>query len=199
MAYEIENESDDDLDLSWIQEEQSLLAEPTTQSVKKVMSEIAFHCIYIGPNQEIVAHNRGLCPLDIHENHSTLSNARLLKYIKGNQCYDGIPYKFGDVILYHINIDFEHIQAFVSCGSAGTFTPISMFEDVVIQPSLILFHQINEIYMLYQSKSVSSIDVASILKTELTKKNTHTKKVRIAEEKAVTVAKKKHKHTRKKS
>ena len=142
MAYEIENESDDDLDLSWIQEEQSLLAEPTTQSVKKVMSEIAFHCIYIGPNQEIVAHNRGLCPLDIHENHSTLSNARLLKYIKGNQCYDGIPYKFGDVILYHINIDFEHIQAFVSCGSAGTFTPISMFEDVVIQPSLILFQSL---------------------------------------------------------
>jgi ABC-type uncharacterized transport system substrate-binding protein len=74
-----------------------------------------------------------------------------------------------------------------------------MFEDVVIEPSLAIFHEINEIYMFYQDKSVASIDLVSILKTELTKKNIHTKKVRIVEEtKPAVLQKKKHKHTRKK-
>jgi len=190
---------DDDLDLSWIQEEQSLLEGPTTQSTKTLMSEIAFRYIYIGPNQEIVAHNRTICPLEMCDTYSTLSNARLLKYIKQFQHYHGTRYKLGEVLLYHVNIDFENIQAFVSFGTAGAFSPISMFEDVVIEPSLAIFHEINEIYMFYQDKSVASIDLVSILKTELTKKNIHTKKVRIAEEaKPAVPQKKKHKHTRKK-
>lgn len=190
---------DDDLDLSWIQEEQSLLEGPNTQSTKTVMSEIAFRYIYIGANQEILSQNRTICPLEMHDTYSTLSNARLLKYIKDFQRFNGIRYKLGDVLLYHINIDFEHIQAFVSCGTVGSFLPISMFEDVVIEPSLAIFHEINEIYMFYQEKSVASIDLVSILKTELTKKNIHTKKVRIAEEtKPEVPQKKKHKHTRKK-
>ena len=190
---------DDDLDLSWIQEEQSLLEGPTTQSTKTVMSEIAFRSIYIGANQEILSQNRTVFPLEMHDTYSTLSNARLLKYIKDFQRFNGIRYKLGDILLYHVNIDFEHIQAFVSCGTVGSFNPISMFEVLVIEPSLSIFHEINEIYMFYQDKSVATIDLVSILKTELTKKNIHTKKVRITEQtKPAVPQKKKHKHTRKK-
>lgn len=189
----------DDLDLSWIQAEQSLLEGPTTQSTKTIMSEIAFRCIYIGPNQEIISQNRTICPLEMHDTHSTLSNARLLKYIKDFNHFNGIRYKLGDLLLYHVNIDFEHIQAFVSCGTVGSFLPISMFEDAIIEPSLAIFHEINEIYMFYQDKSATSIDIVSILKTELTKKHIHTKKVRISEQTHPALPhKNKHKHTRKK-
>ena len=72
----------DDLDLSWIEEEQSLLEGPTTQSRKTIMSEINFHCIYIGLHQEIVSHVRNRCSLEMRDTHSILSNSRLLKYIK---------------------------------------------------------------------------------------------------------------------
>jgi hypothetical protein len=186
----------DDLDLSWIEEEQSLLEGPTTQSRKTIMSEINFHCIYIGLHQEIVSHVRNRCSLEMRDTHSILTNARLLKYIKEFQRVDGIKYKLGDMLLYHVNIDFENIQAFVSCGSVGQFQPISLFEDVVVEPSLSIFHEINEIYMFYQEKSLVSVDLVSILKNELTQKSAHTKRVRISN--PDTPVKKRNKGTRKK-
>lgn len=182
---------DDDLDLSWIQEEQSLLEGPT-QSKKTNMSEIAIHCIYIGSNQDVVSHSRTICSLEMHNTHSKLSNACLLKYIKQFQVANGVTYKIGEMMLYHVNVDFENIQAFLSCGSTGTFHPISMFEDVNVEPSLAIFHEVNEIYFMYQENLVS------ILKTELTQKSNHTKKVRIVET-PVPCQKKRSKHTRKKS
>ena len=185
----------DDLDLSWIEEEQSLLEGPT-QSRKIVMPEITFHCIYIGPHQEIVSHVRNRCSLEMRDTHSILTNARLLKYIKDFQRVDGIKYKLGDMLLYHVNIEFENIQAFVSCGSVGQFQPISLFEDVVVEPSLAIFHEINEIYMFYQEKSLVSVDLVSILKNELTHKSSHTKRVRISD--MDTPVKKRNKGTRKK-
>jgi hypothetical protein len=192
----------DDLDLSWIQEEQSMLEGVTSQSTKTNMSKIGFRCIYVGANQHIIAHNRMVCSLEICDTHSILSNARLLKYIKHFQHLNGTRYTLGDMLLYHVNIDFEHIQAFASCETVASFRPISMFEDVVIHPSLPIFHEINEIYMFYQEKSIASIDLVSILKTELTQKSIHTKKVRIAELSKDTtspsVSRKKPKHTRKK-
>ena len=185
----------DDLDLSWIEEEQSLLEGPT-QSRKIVMPEITFHCIYIGPHQEIVSHVRNRCSLEMRDTHSILTNARLLKYIKDFQRVDGIKYKLGDMLLYHVNIEFENIQAFVSCGSVGQFQPISLFEDVVVEPSLAIFHEINEIYMFYQEKSLVSVDLVSILKNELTHKSSHTKRVRSSD--MDTPVKKRNKGTRKK-
>ena len=188
---------DDDLDLSWIQEEQTLLEGPT-QSKKINMSEIALHCIYVGSNQDIVSHSLTKCSLEIRDTHSTLPNECLLKYIKQFQVANGITYKIGEMMLYHVNVDFENLQVFLSCGSIGTFHPISMFEDVKIEPSLAIFHEVNEIYFIYQEKSVGSVNLVSILKNELTQKSNHTKKVRIIET-PIPCQKKRGKHTRKKS
>lgn len=189
---------DDDLDLSWIQEEQDLLEGPT-QSKKHVMSNIAFRCIYIDSNQEIVSNTRSVCSLEVCDTHSVLSNARLLKYIKDFQRLNGITYKLGEIFMYHINIDFENVQAFISCDSVGSFSTISMFEDLIIEPSLSIFHEINEIYMFYREKSVLSMDMTSIMKTELTKKSVNTKKVRIVDNSNnLIISRKRSKQTRKK-
>jgi hypothetical protein len=189
---------DDDLDLSWIREEQDLLEGPA-QSKKRVMSDITFHCIYIDSNQEIVSNKRSICSLEVCDTHSILSNSRLLKYIKDFQRLNGITYKLGEIFMYHINIDFENVQAFLSYDSAGSFSTISMFEDLIIEPSLSIFHEINEIYMVYQEKSVVSIDLVSIMKTELNKKSANTKKVRIADHSTnLIISRKRSKHTRKK-
>jgi capsule polysaccharide export protein KpsE/RkpR len=71
-----------------------------------------------------------------------------------------------------------------------------LFEDVVVEPSLAIFHEINEIYMFYQEKSLVSVDLVSILKNELTQKSAHTKRVRISN--PDTPVKKRNKGTRKK-
>ena len=156
-----------DLDLSWIEDEESLLR--GSQYKKIPMSEIRIQCIYVGSTQEVVYRTKHTYSLHVLENHAEISNAYLLKIIQNHQFHEGKKYKLGDMMLYNVNIEPENLQAFSQGLILTGFSTISMFEPLVIESSLPCFHKMNEIFIVYRETLFSKFDTPpSIVKTSAT-------------------------------
>lgn len=106
----------------------------------------------------------------------------------GMTSQDNIPrgkYKLFDSLLYTIDLDPTDIQKYVNGDSnnIGCLKSISMENDIIIRPSLFIFHSLHSILVLLQETAEPTIK--SIIKN--TKQNQcgdehkHTKKVRMIE------------------
>jgi len=170
---------EEDLDLSWIEDEESLLR--GSQYKKTPMSEICIRFIYVGSTQEIAFRSKHTFPLNVLENRSEISNACLLRIIKSHQTVEGKKYKLGDMMLYNVNIEPENLQAFSQGLISTGFSTVSMFESVIIEPSLPCFHTMNEIYIVYRETLMSNVDTPSRSIVKRGAGATTAKRVRIVE------------------
>lgn len=161
---------DIDLDLSWIKEEESLLKNVQTQHTQSLMSSIAVRVIYTNLHREIIDCKKHVFLLRMEETRSVLDQAVLLQHIQSFKC-DG-KYKLDDMFLYNVDVDFEHLQSF----SRSELKRLRAVEDVLISPSLPIFHQLNEVMFFFSEVPPSILKKPG---SALTAK----KKVRISEEK----------------
>ena len=104
----------------------------------------------------------------------------------GMPSQDNIPhekYKLFDSLLYTIDLDPKDIQKYVNGDSnnIGKLKSISMENDIIIRPSLFIFHSLHSILVLLQETTEPVMK--SIIKNagQLSDKHKHTKKVRIIE------------------
>lgn len=171
--------TDEDLDFSWIQEEMQLLKMQDFYPCEH-MKQICAHCVYVDKQNAISKIDKEHI---IVEPDGKIPNSILLKFIKQHQ----IPsYKLDEIAVFNIDIQEDKIQAFSQSNihdtslSSGFLKIVSPYNDIVLEPSVSIFHSLNSIFFFYREKN--EILVKPILKTGTPgNRIKSTKRVRIEE------------------
>ena len=185
----------DDLDMSWIEEEERLQNIQTNYS-REPMESIKTYFIYINKNQYI---DKILCEvqeLEINSDStgSQINKETILKIIQTKKISTPFSkYKLVDILLYNIDLEPEHIQDYSKANiednrNKDLLKKIPIFDEVLIAPSIFIFHGINSLYFIFQEVEIEKVkpsrhSLKSILKLDSTPRNLpSTKKVRIRDE-----------------
>jgi hypothetical protein len=178
-------ENDIDLDTSWIQDV-SRLHRVNDLMEREEMNCISIQTIYINSKQEIEKTEKET--IELRKINSTqkykigITNEQLLHFIqkKKNTLFTK-KYKLDNVLLYNIDIEPTHIHKYVNENYTDNTTLVSVpiVKDIVIPPSLLIFHSIQTLYCIF-------IECQPVLKSILkngndsgNKSTKHTKKVKI--------------------
>jgi len=168
----------DDLDISWI-DKQKKLHDIDANYCREHMESIAIHFIYTNVEKNIEKISSET--IDIYNN--IIAKERILQLIQHSKSMHQSRYRLIDMLVYNVDLEPSHIQEFVY-GDFDTnrfFKICSVLEDIVIQPSIFIFHSLNAIYFIFQEiELIENPIVKPILKIggEKDSKKT-TKKVRI--------------------
>jgi hypothetical protein len=96
-----------------------------------------------------------------------------------------VKYKLLDIIVYNVDLEAQYIQEFVQNDDMDTgrfFKICPIVDDIVIMPSIFIFHSLNAIYFVFQEiEVVLNPVIKPILKIGGEAMKKHTKKVRICE------------------
>jgi len=207
-------DSELDLDMSWINDHERLSAIEENYQ-REPMESINMFFIYINRNlyiEKIITDVQKLT-LSEDKSYSYLPKDILLQIIQSRKIKTPFSkFKLTDIISYLVDLDPEKIQSFSQNENLdSTFlniVPITNTNDIRINPSIFIFHQMNAVYFLYEEVEISNNrhTLKSILKSSNTtlstavpdSKNTTTKKVRIElTSKENLILKKRNKGTRK--
>jgi hypothetical protein len=173
-----------DLDTSWIEKEEKRFSIEMNYK-KSFMDSISCFFIYIDQNlsiHKILKDEELLFSID---SNIGISNSRLLQIIQDHRYLDnGMKYKFMNLLKYNIDIDVERINEFTygeSDISYNFLKEVSIFTDILIEPSIFVFHPLNSLYFLFKEDIMVIKPIKSILKKG-SDSNKSTKKVRIIED-----------------
>ena len=168
-----DSNDNNDLDESWIRDQERL------QNIQKnycrePMPNIDLFSIYINQNLYI---DRIICEKQVLESHtnnvdSILKKELLLKLIQSKKLFTpNSKYKLMDILTYHVDLEPEHIQSYsktenIAEKSSGFFKVLPILDDLVITPSIFIFHGVNAIYFLFQEVKTEKLrnTIKSILK-----------------------------------
>lgn len=171
----------------WLLDEERL---QTVNSIfdRETMQSITAKFIYINTHDYIDKIIYTEIPLVVDNSFSIVPKENLIKIIQDNKISnENSSYKLSDVLFCNFDIMPSHIQSFSSMDEniidhKKYFKSVSPIEDIIVQPSTFVFHDINSIYILYQEYEFENNvqQYKSILKrNDINKKHKHTKKVRI--------------------
>ena len=178
-----------DLDISWI-DKQNKLHNIDKNYCREPMENIDIHIIYISAQNVIEKISSD--KMDIYNNR--IPKEKILKIIQDNKSIHGVrdvggdggvaKYKLLDIIVYNVDLDSQHIQDFVQNDgmySGRFFKTCPIVDDIIISPSIFIFHSLNAVYFMFQEiEVVLNPLIKPILKIGGDAKK-HTKKVRIFE------------------
>ncbi len=177
-----------DLDDSWIHATEKL--EKIEQNyIREPMEFIDTFFIYINSNSYIEKILSEKHPLVLMADGKTnvLKKEYILQLIQSKKIKTNhSKYKFIDMITFNVDLEPEHIQSYsknenISENSKKFFNVLPIIDDVLIPPSIFVFHGINSIFFIFQEKEfdVSQLQPKSILKTVSSSQHKTTKKVKI--------------------
>lgn len=179
------------LDTSWI-EEQERLQSINENYFREPMESIHMFFIYINKNMyidKIISEKQPLILSD-DAKFSILPKETLLKIIQTKKNISTLSkYKLLDIFSYIIDLEPENIQSYSKNenleGSPNPFFKnTSPLNDIHIEPSIFIFHNINSIFFFFQESDINNRHtLKSILKPstnfEKVKNKNSTKKVQI--------------------
>ena len=163
------------MNLDWIKESERMCS-IETNLLREKLSSISMMFIYINQNKviEFIENEILLLP----DSSNIIPKEKLLKLIKSKQKNTSISkYIFKELLVYHVPLEAEQISSFVHSSEDTFFMNIvSIIEDIILPPSIFVFHSINGLYFFYYESIDPHSKIKSILKTD---KIIHTKKVKI--------------------
>jgi hypothetical protein len=168
MELELEEET---LDISWLQEEESLIHMDSIPQ-KKPLERIELRMFFVDSQMNMQEIHPCMVELDVSNNGSLsiLSKECILKHIeKAKREYTDIYASSGsftllDILIWNITVGAEHIQSFVEASASSSsygdtvgFAHGSLFSDIVLEPSLSIFHSEQCVFIfLRESRSTNS-------------------------------------------
>ena len=177
--------SDDNLDISWIQEYSRIHSVQEIMN-REPMDDIAIQTIYLrrtsDNNLEIAKIKKENIQLTAINRRKCITKEQLMHIIEEKTNIFDVKYKLIDSLLYTIDLEPKDIQKYVKgeCNASGGLKPISMENDIVIRPSLFIFHSLHSVVFLLEE--IVAIPIKSIIKNTVDGGlRKHTKKVRIVE------------------
>jgi hypothetical protein len=172
MANNIEENDDTDLDISWI-EEQEKIQKIDKNYFREPMETIDVHIIYININSYIENIKREKHTLNTKDKNTVLEKERILQIIQSKKRTTPFSkYKFMDALLYNVDLEPEQIQNYANTEDIEQtpfFKPVRIMEDIIITPSIFVFHGINALYLFFKEEArtdISTVKNKSILKTD---------------------------------
>jgi len=189
-----DNNDNNDLDTSWILHEQRI-QNMQNNHFREPLESIRGVFIYINQNNYIDKIITERLSLDTYNNsNSIIYNHFLLKILQDKKIKTPTSkYKFSNAFSFFVDLEPEQIQPFSGLDhdklhNSTFFKEISITDNIIIPPSIFIFHNINTIYFFFQEIIFEkhNITLKSILKQDnkehASGKSTHkifTKKVRI--------------------
>jgi hypothetical protein len=166
-------DENEDLDISWI-EEQEKLQSVDKNYFREPMETISVTIIYINTNSYIENITSEKQQLTQNGKSAVLEKERLLQIIQSKKKTTAhSKYKFMDALLYNVDLEPEHIQKYANSPTEenqGLFLKrLPIVDDVSISPSIFIFHGVNGLYLLFKEEprtDVHNIKTKSILKID---------------------------------
>lgn len=181
----------DDLDLSWIAEEEQLL-NPDNYVVRP-LERISISLIYL--NTENTEIKREKIHLDVslslspEHTYSILDKTKLSEIVEANRR----DYSVYDIQLFHLPLTVDNIQAF-SCSEINLKLSKTYLKQISLErkhtnplmepnwklePTVFLLHDLCELFVFYKQMPPPPAPIKSILKSAFSPQHSITKKVRI--------------------
>lgn len=157
----------EDLDTSWIEKEENRFSFEFN-STKIHNDFITCYFVYMDQNlsiQKVVQHDEKLVALT--DSDFGIHNSRLLQMIQHlSHSENGNKYKFIDLLKYVVDFDVDDLQEFAYSDDPNDFSGnflknVSIFNDIVVEPSVFIFHPLQSLYFFYKENIMK---VKSILK-----------------------------------
>lgn len=181
----------DSFDVSWIEESERMCSIETSLSREK-LSSIPMMFIYINQHLVIDSVEKEILLLPDISGSTDLIHIipkeKLIKLVKSKQKNtSSSKYILKETLLYHIPLEPEQISSFIVAQEKETSPFLRVFpiiEDIILLPSLFIFHSINGLYFFYyEMENISKKNPKSILKSDSSIEKKHvtimTKKVKI--------------------
>jgi len=174
------NSDSDEIDTSWTKNYERLV-KIQQNYLRENMTNIDIHFLYINPNQYIDKIISKSWELSVCDGYSRLEKSVILQIVQNNRILHGIKYRLLDTLLFNIDLEPENIQSFskidlesskIDLGSGSGLAIDSQFckpisgldNDIIIPPSIFIFHDLNAIYMIFQEVVVPTTLPKPILK-----------------------------------
>jgi hypothetical protein len=168
------NDTLEDLDISWINDFTNLDNEYKNYYSEE-LSFIKIHFIYINTNNEIEKVKEDKVLL---KHHGILQKDELLSIIKHNSISNQLKYSLLYILKFNINLDPAHLKTFIKSNKQNIgsqfMKSITHLDDIRLEKSITMFHDINELLIIFQPKTNHST-AKKTLKVK-SNANKHTKK-----------------------
>jgi len=197
---------DDDLDqdFSWVLE-QDRLHNPQNNFSREPIGRIQVKYIFINKNKYI---DKVLCETAELSLGNVISNEQLIRMAESKKYKTPTSrYKLKDLLLFNVDLEPEHIQAYAKNDDFIAFSKpfmkvLSIVDKIIIPDSVFIFHDINSLYFIFEEVEVELIGgnknpiIKSILKKDNSSGGSTTKKVRITVGNNIKITDNKAKKTR---
>ena len=181
-------ETNDDLDLSIIEDDSSEDSLGTSScsdeedfNERENLSEIDIFFIYINNDNAIdkVEKMVELLGDPTSDSFIGITKERLLQIVQTKRLCDEKKYRLDEIMAFQIPLEYSHLESFIKSESTignECFSTVPIFNEVVIQPALYIFHDLTALYFFF-SEDVKPLK--SVLRNG--SENRVTKKVRIVD------------------
>ena len=158
----------------WLDDEQRILniqQNPVREPMKSIRGVFIFinqhHYIDKIVVEDIVSFGE-------HNNEFRIPFSQVLRLVQSKRYVtSNTKYIFREVCLFNVDLEAEHVQGFVNDGdgdgdgdSGRFFRVLPATEDIVIPPSIFIFHSVNTLYFYFQEVLLKRAgEPRSILKT----------------------------------
>lgn len=177
--------------INWI-EDQKKLINIENNNTAIPMYFINSYIIYINQNDYIEKINCEQMQLEMNHDitHSTINKNNIIQFINSKKIQTKLTkYKFIDMFLYNIDLNHNELMSFSNMSIFNNinkrfFKKKSFMSNIIIPPSLFIFHKINSLYFIFKETPLHKIvkeqnqNLKSILKKNSNKREHHTKKVK---------------------
>ena len=156
-----------DLDTSWIEKEEKRFSIELNNQ-KTPMDSISCVFVYMDEHlsiQKVVKDDEKLVSID---SGVGIYNSRILQIIQQRRhLINGIKYKKFSIFKYIIDLDVESMDEFIYGNTdlnVDWYKEVSLFNDVLIEPSIFIFHPLNSLYFFFKQDTMVIQSMKSILK-----------------------------------
>jgi hypothetical protein len=156
-----------DLDISWIDKHERMNNIHKNYQ-REPMDSIKICYIYVNLDSEIekvVYENEILGKIDT-TNNCIIPKERILQIVQNKKMLTAsLKYSIDTILVYNVCIEPENIQKYVNSENGIPFLQVyPIVDEILIQPSIFIFHEINCIYFIFKQIDVKPMP-KSILKT----------------------------------
>jgi hypothetical protein len=135
------------INTDWINNEMRLFNENGVLH-QELMKTIQIIHVHINSSSEVIKTRRVLHSFDNGDN--LLSSNEIFRYYVENRNIDSIQYKFFKLLVYNVDLGDKLYTTINSISTINFLKSFTHIKDIIINPSLFIFHEINAVYLIYK-------------------------------------------------
>ena len=133
--------------MSWIEKEEKLLT--IQQNYTRELAD-SIKCYFLYMNRNLYIEQ--ITTEDIAVIDGKISKERVLRLVQEKRFQKtNFKYTFKDAWMFLVDLEPSQVQAFSQSEVSAQFiTALPLIEDIVISPSIFIFHDMNAVYFLFE-------------------------------------------------